>query len=299
MRAVKEDNLKLVKLLLKHQARLDLRDSEGLNVYEQAAKSQNVEICLEFDGLFDPSTCNYFLEILFKPVNSMHWTRKNDLTLVVLGDLTESDELLPIEGYWEWQSGAWSIGDGLVYRLRRRTEIRDQFYLKESIEMVVEGRYQLALNHLLSGLQHEPDPQKKSRAAFYFQRLLQRMEKTTPVSGLIESLSLSDLAVSEEEETVESDDSLMYCPVCSHRFDSDKKEAHLKKCLNNPRHEIIGDRYTNLSQTNLVTGECSICYEDLCSASSSAVVVMNCLCRFHQKCIDDWLRRGKTCPFHN
>lgn len=309
--AVKKNDLQTVKLLF--------TSDNALEAYELAARNHFVEICLHLsdDKLKHNDRLIWYLEI-FEKINESTWQSQSDLNMIIR-DLDEADELLPIDGYWEWADSAWKREGRYFYRLRRLIEISDDhFYLKESINLVVKsnsfttGNYQQAMKILLEGLQRENDSEKKSRAASYFQRLLQR--SGTPTLGLLDNLSRSNLVILSEGnhelvqrmtppvtrsfpdlEDEESDDSLLYCPVCSHKFSQDR-ESHLKSCLKTPPHRLIGNRYTRASAGS--NGECPICYEEL-GRSGGGVVVMNCLCKFHEKCIEDWIGRGKQCPYHH
>lgn len=279
MLAVKQNNLKLVRLLLDCGAKLDLKNASGLSAYELAACQELVEICLvlQNEHLNDPNSLIYYLQVLEKNKSA---------------DLDDLDDLLPIEGYWEWISESWTTWqDDCIYRLRKRKEITGPPYLKTCIELVRQSNLPYALKLLLDGLQHETNFADKTLAAKYFQRLLKRVEPVSPVF----SLSQTDLIVLSDD----SEDSLLYCPVCSHRFNQSKdRETHLTACLSAPKHQIIGDRYTNLSRRNLLPGEeCPICFEDFGEVEQAVeVVVMNCLCRFHEKCIKEWL--GKVNNVH-
>ena len=213
-------------------------------------------------------------------------------------------------------------------RLRRRIDITEPFYLKEAIDSLSTSP-QTSLNLLLHGLQHETDPIKKSRAANYFQRLLKWIDEQDwkgsgnrrITLGLLDNLSktdlmissapssspasssinnaigtvpptlLSNLKITNDDMNSDSDDSLLYCPVCSHRFTRDR-ESHLTSCLSTTKPKSIGTRYTSTESNG--GEECPICYEDL----GGQVAVMDCLCKFHEKCIEEWFKRGKQCPFH-
>lgn len=290
-----------------------IRNREGLTVYETASKSHSIPLCLLLRSE-DPDPENHYfwyLEVL-ELIGPSTWQSQTDLR--IFRDLDEAaDELLPMEGLWEWTDTDWiATQEGKYFcRLRRLIEISagDQSYLKESIDLVLSDDHSRALKVLLEGLQRENDGEKKRRAAGYFQRLLQR--SGTPTLGLLDNLSRSNLVIfsdshrdihrdkdvrnvhSDEEE--ESDDSLLYCPVCSHRFIHNDRQSHLSSCLNSPAQPLIANRYTRSVATTTVPAECPICYEDLNEEES---VVMNCLCRFHEKCIEEWLGRGKQCPFH-
>ena len=331
-----QKNVILTECLLEAGADVKLKDSNDLTAYEIAAKAKLVKICLLFAAEVSDFDYSHTLEIIEK-VNQNTW---KSLDQKILHDLDESDELLPIDGYWEWTENWWQSVEtpNLLCRLRKRIEITNQFYLQQSIDLFKQSLNQKALNILLEGLQHETDPQKKSRAANYFQRLLQTVEKSgANALGLLDNLSRSNLVILGDEAAVrsssstlnimryeniqrlppvtrefpnysvnsivdseseyDSDDSLLYCPVCSHRFSSSPSDrsSHLQSCLNSPRHRLVGDRYTNLSAVlDIKAEECPICYEEM----TEGVVVMNCLCRFHGKCIEDWLKRGKQCPYH-
>lgn len=126
------------------------------------------------------------------------------------------------------------------------------------------------------------------------------------------------------ESGEDSDDSLMYCPACSFKFPNGRDRInHLKTCLRSPVNKIVGDRYTFSTETksnnnnsnnnyynddyysSLHTEECPICYEQLDSRyyddtnNTDRIVIMNCLCRYHEKCIKEWIKRGNQCPFHS
>lgn len=331
MISAQQNNEIATRILLEASSTVDLKDSNDLTAYEIAAKEKNIKICLLFPEILE--NYNYVLEIVEK-IDQNTWRSKSGH---IIHDLNESDELLPIEGYWEWTDSWSQAGEDLHCRLRKRIEIADQFYLKQSIDLVRRSLPQKALNILLEGLQHESDPQKKSRAANYFQRLLQTVERGgANALGLLDNLSRSNLViladeavkssstinlvryeqqrlppvtrefpnykstqgtnVADYETEYDSDDSLLYCPVCSHRFDTtpSEKSKHLQSCLTSPRNKLIGNRYTNL-QENIKVEECPICYDEM----KEGVVMMNCLCKFHGNCIEEWLKRGKQCPYHS
>ena len=324
MLAVKEKNVKMTKLLLKCKGiDLNLKNLFGLTAYELGAKEHSFDVCKAFSDC-DLDLPIYYLEIIkrIKVGNHVVWRSAAQYDL---RDLNESDDLLPIEGYWEWIDSDWlpcDHGDEKC-RLRRRIIITEPFYLKEAIESIAVSP-QASLNLLLHGLQQETDPTKKSRVASYFQRLLKWIDERKQMNGtisLLDNLSRRDLMISSGQDALncsknagfgtvppsnlksnvdddtnsESDDSLLYCPVCSHRFSSDR-ENHLSTCLSHkPGHNLIGSRYSSTDASNVLYGECPICYEDLREREG---VVMDCLCRFHRKCIEEWFKRGKRCPFH-
>lgn len=306
----------MTKLLIEWEGMdLNLKDSSGFTAYDQAALDHSFAICKLFN-LKDVVSSVYYLEIVTRVriSNHMVWRSINELEL---RDLSESDDLLPIEGYWEWIDPDWlpydERQDDSKCRLRKRIEITDPFYLKEAIDSINTSP-QTSLNLLLHGLQHESDPVKKSKVAAYFQRVLKWLDGRGlgNTLGLLDNLSRSDLMISsgnypannrdnnnnqnayKDANNSDSDDSLLYCPACSHRFLNDR-ESHLKFCLSGPRRKSVGSRYT--ATINVMEGECPICYEEL-GGGRRGVVVMDCLCRFHEKCIEEWFKRSKHCPFH-
>ena len=42
--------------------------------------------------------------------------------------------------------------------------------------------------------------------------------------------------------------------------------------------------------------ECPICFEEF--EVEQEVATLDCLCRFHRHCIQEWFQKGKTCPVH-
>ena len=328
-------------LIVKYKADLLLKDLEGLDAYEWAAKEHCASLCILIESHcenFNLNTRTFFLEIVSKQgdgsLRRINNSENNE------NDAYYDEDLLPIEGYWEWCDSEWmkvddiKSEDEIFCRLRRREQIQGPQYFKETLEGLAlnfdEDLAQRALKTLLEGLQHERDPIIKAKVANYFQRLLQYTERTkrrlntltsTSTLGLLDNLSRSNLsavgvnipsrpAVTRDfplhctnitsDEGEESDDSFLYCPACSHRFTSEDRVSHLKRCMQS-KQSVIGDRYRVISGDSIVGAgsgeECGICYEDL--RNGRRVALMNCLCKFHEKCIDLWLRRGKQCPFHS
>ena len=100
------------------------------------------------------------------------------------------------------------------------------------------------------------------------------------------------------------DINLETCPVCSlsfRKYDDGKRRIHIEECISKTEKSgsVLGDRYSihRWSEISQSTRECSICYEDFLAGQH--IAVLNCLCQFHQQCIDSWLERGKYCPYHN
>lgn len=98
------------------------------------------------------------------------------------------------------------------------------------------------------------------------------------------------------------------CPVCSitfRKWTSKKRQEHVEDCIKRAEAQgtILGDRYTTFlwRREEIPMGkeekDCSICYETF--DSGQAIAVLNCLCQFHERCIEAWFERGKNCPFHS
>ncbi|KAJ2570309.1 hypothetical protein IW140_002402 [Coemansia sp. RSA 1813] len=61
----------------------------------------------------------------------------------------------------------------------------------------------------------------------------------------------------------------------------------------------MGVRYVSYkltSDTPLLGQECPICFDDF--EPGQRVARLNCLCTYHQPCINDWLQRTPACPVH-
>lgn len=101
---------------------------------------------------------------------------------------------------------------------------------------------------------------------------------------------------------VPSDNTLELCPVCSTSFrkwDNERMQKHVMDCIQRTEAtgSVKGNRYTSYRcNTPGENTECSICFEDF--EVGQMIAVLNCLCQFHEKCIDAWFERGKCCPFH-
>ena len=99
------------------------------------------------------------------------------------------------------------------------------------------------------------------------------------------------------------DEPLEVCPVCSLSFthwDSKRRQIHVEECINKTEASgsVLGDRYsTHRWRLEMGSGkECSICYEEF--LVGQRIAVLNCLCQYHEKCINAWFERGKHCPYH-
>lgn len=99
-----------------------------------------------------------------------------------------------------------------------------------------------------------------------------------------------------------NEETLQYCPVCSGKLArSDEERAeHLNACLSSISQSsvaVVGDRYrVHVQEADDLERECPICYEPFLQGQRT--VIMNCLCRFHEPCIERWFLRSPSCPFH-
>jgi hypothetical protein len=323
----------------KFDADLALKDAEGFDVYERAAKDHFAFACWIIESETENINLNeaFVLELVRKQADGSLCRIDFDNVNGNCGEANYDTDLLPIDGYWEWCDEDWRRvgeddldlelfalkGDGPIYsRLRHRETIEGPVYFKEALELAIQrgdsDTLQRALKLLLEGLQHERNPTIKTRVATYFQRLLQYSEKNRVTSnlGLLENMSRSNLSITSESKPEgnrfvkldhrnethfssdeESDDSLLYCPACSHRFIGNDRVDHLKRCMQLSGRSVIGDRYSIMKGSSpSESEECAICYEELKGPRS--IAVMNCLCKFHTKCIEAWMQKGKQCPFH-
>lgn len=83
-----------------------------------------------------------------------------------------------------------------------------------------------------------------------------------------------------------------YCPGCSK---AKPNQSHIQRCLERQSGKIIGNRMVLMPPEEPVPlEECPICYEAL----EHPVALLNCLCKYHQSCIDGWFDRNPSCPLH-
>ncbi|CAO3589453.1 unnamed protein product [Absidia cylindrospora] len=101
----------------------------------------------------------------------------------------------------------------------------------------------------------------------------------------------------------DSQQSLMVeCPVCGSGLlgmRKEQQEYHLNQCLNTGSPVIRPPRYiiyTLMEGVSQVGDECPICFEEFQVGNKIARMV--CLCSYHQRCLREWLDRGKGCPIH-
>ncbi|TPX30946.1 hypothetical protein SmJEL517_g05626 [Synchytrium microbalum] len=107
----------------------------------------------------------------------------------------------------------------------------------------------------------------------------------------------------------EAESILNECPVCQTRFDGTldeaEVEAHVGDCLRKISTGgkgliVNGNRYTVQVLTQDMPGrECAICFEEF--VKSQRIARLNCLCVFHQDCIQSWFSKTThgSCPVHH
>lgn len=125
------------------------------------------------------------------------------------------------------------------------------------------------------------------------------------------------------------------CPICNSRFpplpdngDETPREAHIRDCIENhgararsssrtqPRNEAQPDSGSPATQPPVLpvrmvaftateedcldhgegSQECTICMEEY--EVGQPLVRLECLCKFHKRCIVEWFERKKECPVH-
>jgi hypothetical protein len=151
---------------------------------------------------------------------------------------------------------------------------------------------------------------------------------TTPLS----TQTAPPPALSQSAELLSQDESL--CPICHIDLSNQQpidREQHIDQCLRkvagspvrvdlqpdafeleeidmanaeDVNIRLIGTRYTLIGSGKRLSlsaeqqkEECLICLESF-RDSDDQVALMNCFCRFHQRCIDGWFRRRQQCPVH-
>lgn len=145
------------------------------------------------------------------------------------------------------------------------------------------------------GLHVGADPRNASTAS------LPAVTKTFPLFHRSRSRSGLFSRSANKKTAAAGQDELKFCPVCSERLSSRveaQRVEHLNACLTKSGGiSVLGDRYTVHVAPSPDPRECPICYEEF--EAGERVAVMNCLCRFHERCIERWFRRSPTCPFHS
>lgn len=89
------------------------------------------------------------------------------------------------------------------------------------------------------------------------------------------------------------------CPVCGQSLEFNR-EAHLDSCLGQQHIKILGNRYLveDVGRNDERIGkECEICFEEY--QEGDRIARMNCLCLYHELCIQQWLMKGRSCPIHH
>jgi hypothetical protein len=93
------------------------------------------------------------------------------------------------------------------------------------------------------------------------------------------------------------------CPVCSAVLAAKELDFHVAKCIDEA--QPAGRHYTIVHIPKAEDGnkpyfECPICYEDM--KPSDRIALLDCLCRFHEQCIEAWFFRRSSgirgCPVH-
>jgi hypothetical protein len=128
---------------------------------------------------------------------------------------------------------------------------------------------------------------------------LPTVTKTFPLQRLASKI------FSRRKPKAKASDELRFCPVCSARLPGEEEAhvEHLNDCLSQSCASVRGDRYTVLMLGTPDPRECPICCEEFVGQGEKEqggerIAVMNCLCRFHERCIERWFARSPTCPFH-
>lgn len=114
------------------------------------------------------------------------------------------------------------------------------------------------------------------------------------------------------------------CPICDQELpalgpngNEDVREAHIRECIEShgrqagspaqsgspvsqPVFPVRMIAFTATEKDCLghdgATQECTICMEDY--EVGQALVRLECLCKFHKRCIVEWFDRKKECPVH-
>ena len=115
----------------------------------------------------------------------------------------------------------------------------------------------------------------------------------------------------EDEPALEGSDSFMEdCPKCGMTFkymrgNPLQMESHLNECFSQQslsqsaflqRRRYLIQRLSKAAVGEGGSRECPICFEDF--EADQEVATLDCLCRFHRHCIEDWFSRGNGCPVH-
>ncbi|KAL4791346.1 FYVE zinc finger-domain-containing protein [Aspergillus venezuelensis] len=109
------------------------------------------------------------------------------------------------------------------------------------------------------------------------------------------------------------------CPICDNelpplgpRGNEDDREAHIRNCIANHGRAVGGSPVSQPHIAVRMVGytatekdcighdgteqECTICMEEY--EVGQSLVRLECLCKFHKRCIAEWFERKKECPVH-
>ncbi|KAL2824816.1 FYVE zinc finger-domain-containing protein [Aspergillus cavernicola] len=109
------------------------------------------------------------------------------------------------------------------------------------------------------------------------------------------------------------------CPICDNQLPplgvngiEDAREAHIRGCIENHGRQSSGSpvsqsplpvrmiAYTATEKDCIgqdgTEQECTICMEEY--EVGQSLVRLECLCKFHKRCIVEWFERKKECPVH-
>lgn len=114
------------------------------------------------------------------------------------------------------------------------------------------------------------------------------------------------------------------CPICDRRLpplgengSEDDREAHIRDCIESHGRQgrSPSQQRSPVAQASTpvrmiafaatekdclghdgATQECTICMEDY--EVGQPLVRLECLCKFHKRCIVEWFERKKECPVH-
>ncbi|KAJ3415098.1 hypothetical protein HDV05_005506 [Chytridiales sp. JEL 0842] len=104
-----------------------------------------------------------------------------------------------------------------------------------------------------------------------------------------------------------SDSIMNECPVCQTSLDAfndvETRETHVADCLRKVSvgrgvgMTISGNRYIAQTLKEELDGvECVICFNEF--EAGQRVARLNCLCIYHESCIESWFQRSAHCPVH-
>jgi hypothetical protein len=101
------------------------------------------------------------------------------------------------------------------------------------------------------------------------------------------------------------------CPICGRHLpprgsdgSEEAREAHVRECVqaSSPtptavmRMLVFGATEKDCVNADGTAQECTICMEEY--EEGAALVRLECLCKFHRTCIEQWFAHKKECPVH-